>query len=193
MKELMFALAFIAAAVSMTGCVETTRRIVEGETAEATADLNEDDIRTIVSQVVQDIDRNTIRFVPTDAQGNPVPGRRRVVNVKNIKIDTSDRGMNASYLAETVAQCLKEELMNSGKFMIYNERIGAAGTINPDFVLDATLKQRDVRRDNGNIYRENSLNIQLTDVHPGSQTYGLEFWQKRVSLRRGVDKTNVMN
>lgn len=192
MKKLIATFAAAAvAATTFTGCMESTRIIVEGETAEVTSGINEDDIRSIVSQVVQDIDRNTIRFVARDAAGNPLPGRRRVVNVKNVRIDTTNRGGDAVYLTETIAQCLKEELMNSGKFMIYNERIGVSGTVNPDFVLDATLREQNVRRDNGNFYKEQSLNIQLTDVKPGSEFYGLEFWQKRVPLRKAVDRRNA--
>ena len=179
------------AVLSMTGCMtEKTRLIVDGETAEAAAGFTEDEIRASVSAVIQGISRASARYAVDD--------RRRIVNVKNLKIDTLSRGNDAAYLSETVAQCLKEGLMGydgpDGKFIIYNERIGASGRVRPEFILDAKLMQRNVRRDNGNFYQEFSLLIQLTDCKdPNSDTYGLEFWQKRFPIRKAVDKNNAMN
>ena len=113
--------------------------------------------------------------------------------MKNFRIDTLSRGNDAAYLSETIAQCLKEELLNGGMFIVYNERVGAAGTVQPEFVLDAKLLQRNMRRDNGNYYQEFSLNVQMMDMVPGSQTYGLEFFNRRFPIRKGVDKANAMN
>ena len=192
MKNLIMTAVLSACAFAMTGCMtERSRLVVEGETAEQTAGFNEDDIRSIVSTVVQDVNRMSARY---STPQNPV----RVVNVKNVKIDTNSRGNDAAYLAETIAQHLKEELGGrdplNPKFYVYNEamaaRMAAAGRpvpYQPQFILESTLRQRNVRRDNGNVYQEFSLDIQLVDV-----ATSMEFWQKRVSLRKAVDKTRAM-
>ena len=174
------------AVLSMTGCMtEKTRLIVDGETAEAAAGFTEDEIRAFSLNVVQKINAASARYA--------VPGKRRIVNVKNFKIDTLSRGNDAAYLAETIAQCIKEELLNGDIFIVYNERVGAAGTVQPEFVLDAKLMQRNVRRDNGNYYQEFSLNVQMMDMVPGSQTYGVEYFNRRFPIRKAVDKANAMN
>ena len=188
MKNLIVIAAVSLSSLLMTGCMtEDSRIIPTGGTAETVAGFSEDDIRSMVSAVIQDIDRTSARY-STPAQ--PV----RVVNVKKVKIDTSSRGNDAAYLADTIAQCLKEELTNGGKFYVYNESAAQAAAAagrpipyKPQFVLESTLMQRNVRRDNGNFYQEFSLNIQLIDV-----TTSMEFWQKRVPLRKAVDKTRVM-
>ena len=173
-------------AMSMTGCMtEKSHLITEGETAEVTAGFSEDEVRAFAMDVVQKINAASARYA--------IPGKRRIVNVKNFRIDTQSRGNDAAYLAETVAQCLKEELLNGGMFIVYNERVAAAGTVQPEFVIDARLVQRNMRRDNGNVYQEFSLNIQMMDMVPGSQTYGLEFFNRRFPIRKGVDKANSMN
>ena len=174
------------AVLSMTGCMtEKTRLIVDGETAEAAAGFTEDEIRAFSLNVVQKINAASARYA--------VPGKRRIVNVKNFKIDTLSRGNDAAYLSETIAQCIKEELLNGDIFIVYNERVGAAGTVQPEFVLDAKLMQRNVRRDNGNYYQEFSLNVQMMDMVPGSQTYGVEYFNRRFPIRKAVDKANAMN
>ena len=177
-----------AATVAMTGCVtERSRVIIDNETAEVTAGFSEDDFRAFTCDVVQKINKASARYA--------IPGKRRILNVKNFKIDTLSRGNDAVYLSETIAQCLKEELLmaENGVFVIYNERVGAAGTVQPEFVLDAKLLQRNMRRDNGNVYQEFSLNVQMMDMVPGSQTYGLEYFNRRFPLRKAVDKSNAMN
>jgi hypothetical protein len=166
---------------------ERTSYVVEGETAEAVAGFSEDDIRTVVLKVIQDINIKSARY---STPQNPV----RVVNVKKVKIDTNSRGNDAVYLADTIAQCFKEELTNGGKFYVYNEEVAAKAAAagrpvpyQPQFILESTLRQRNVRRDNGNVYKEFSLNIQLVDV-----ATSMEFWQKRVPLRKAVDKSRAM-
>lgn len=188
MKNLIAVTALSIGVCAMTGCMtERSRVVAEGETAEVTAGFSEDDIRTMVSAVVQDINRVSARY---STPQNPT----RTVNVKKVKIDTNSRGNDAAYLADTIAQCFKEELTNGGKFYVYNEemaaRAAAAGRpvpYTPQFVLESTLRQRNVRRDNGNVYQEFSLNIQLVDV-----ATSMEFWQKRVPLRKAVDKSRAM-
>ena len=185
MNKLIMIATLSAAAVSLTGCLtERSHLIAEGETAEVTAGFTEDEIRAFTRDVVQKINAASKRYA--------IPGKRRIVNVKNFVIDTQSRGNDAAYLAETLPQCLKEELLNGGMFIVYNERVAAAGTVVPEFVLDAKLLQRNIRRDNGNFYQEFSLNIQMMDMIPGSQTYGLEFFNRRFPIRKGVDKANAM-
>ena len=185
MNKLIMIAMLSAAAITLTGCMtEKSRLITEGETAEVTSGFSEDEIRAFTRDVVQKINAASARYA--------IPGKRRIVNVKNIVNDTQSRGNDAAYLSETIAQCLKEELLNGGMFIVYNERVGAAGTVQPEFVLDAKLMQRNMRRDNGNFYQEFSLNIQMMDMMPGSQTYGLEFFNRRFPIRKGVDKANAM-
>ena len=151
MKNLIITAVFSACAFAMTGCMtERTSYVVEGETAEAVAGFSEDDIRTVVLKVIQDINIKSARY---STPQNPV----RVVNVKKVKIDTNSRGNDAVYLADTIAQCFKEELGGrdplNPKFYVYNEEVAA----------------------------------KLVNV-----ATSIEFWQKRVPLRKAVDKSRAM-
>ena len=65
---------------------------------------------------------------------------------------------------------------------------GQPVSITPEFVLYGKLQQRNMRRDGGNVYQEFSLNLQLVDV-----ATNLEAWQKRITLRKGVDRRNAMS
>ena len=183
MKNLMF-VALALSAVAMTGCVtEQTRRIVDGEDTEVTSGFAEADLRIVVSKAIQDIDRASIRYEK--------PGARRIVNVKPFKVDTSARGVQVGYLAASLKSYFEEEMMNGGKFIVYNEDyVSQTGTaaVRPEFILTGTLREQPVRRDNGNFYKETALILRLTDV-----ATGLDFWQKRVPLQKAVDKANMMN
>ena len=174
----------VVAAIAMTGCVtEQTRRIVDGEDTEVTSGFAEADLRIVVSKAIQDIDRASKRYEK--------PGNRRVVNVKPFTVDTTARGSQAGYLADSLKAYFEEELMNGDKFIVYNEAFAAqTGTapIRPEFILTGKLREQNVRRDNGNFYKENALILKLTDV-----ATGLDFWQKRVPLQKAVDRTNVLN
>ena len=78
-----------------------------------------------------------------------------------------------------------------GNFIVYNEEFAAQtgrAPNPPEFILTGKLREQNVRRDNGNFYKENSLILRLTDV-----ASGLDFWQKRVPLQKAVDKSNVLN
>ena len=183
MNKLAYGMVVIAA-LAMTGCMtERTRRIVEGEDTEVTSGFAEADLRIVVSKAIQDIDRASIRYAK--------PNARRVVNVKPFLVDTMARGSQAGYLAESLKAMFEEEMMNGEKFVVYNEAFAAqTGTapIRSEFILTGTLKEQNVRRDNGNFYKENSLILRLTDV-----ATGLDFWQKRVPLQKAVDRANVLN
>ena len=144
MNALRFA-AVAAVAVAVAGCVtEQTRRIVDGEDTEVTSGFAEADLRIVVSKAVQDIDRASNRYAK--------PGARRVVNVKPFTVDTTARGSQAGYLADSLKTYFEEELMNGGKFIVYNESfVAQTGTaaVRPEFILTGKLREQNVRRDNG--------------------------------------------
>ena len=177
-----------AAALAVSGCAtEQTRRIVRGEDTEVTAGFAEADLNIVVSEAVQGINKAAMRYAK--------PGKRRVVNVKPFTVDTTARGSQAGYLADSLKTMFEEALMGwdgeGGNFIVYNEDFATQtgrAPVQPEFVMTGKLREQNVRRDNGNFYKENSLMIRLTDV-----ATGLDFWQKRVPLQKAVDKTNVMN
>ena len=91
--------------------------------------------------------------------------------------------------------------MNHGSFIVYNEQmanaVAATGqmAVPPEFLLVGHLTQRNMRKDNGDIYQEFSLNLTMTcsPDHPNAQLRGLVIWQKRIPLRKEVDRANAMN
>ena len=182
MNKLVFG-AMVVATAAMAGCAtEQTRRIVEGEDTEVTSGFAEADLRIVVSKAIQDIDRASIRYAK--------PNARRVVNVKPFTVDTTARGSQAGYLADSLKAYFEEEMMNGDKFIVYNESFAAqtgVAAVRPEFILTGKLREQNVRRDNGNFYKENALILRLTDV-----ATGLDFWQKRVPLQKAVDKANVL-
>ena len=187
MKSLRFA-AVAMVAVAIAGCAtEQTRRISEGEDTEGTSGFAEADLRIVVSKAVQGINQASMRYVK--------PGKRRVVNVKPFTVDTTARGSQAGYLADSLKIMFEESLMGwdgeGGSFIVYNEDFAAQtgrAPNPPEFILTGKLREQNVRRDNGNFYKENSLMLRLTDV-----ATSFDFWQKRVPLQKAVDKKNVMN
>ena len=187
MKRLRFA-AVAVAVLAMSGCMtEQTRRIVDGEDTEVTSGFAEADLKIVVSKAVQGINRASMRYAK--------PGKRRVVNVKPFTVDTTARGSQAGYLADSLKMMFEESLMGwdgeGGSFIVYNEDFAAQtgrAPNPPEFIMTGKLREQNVRRDNGNYYKESSLLIRLTDV-----ATGLDFWQKRVPLQKAVDRANVLN
>ena len=187
MKKMMMGAALAACAMTMTGCMTQSRLIPQGATAEVVAGFSQDDIESVLETVKEEINKASMRYA--------VPGKRRVINVKNITNDTLSRGRDADFLSETLGEGLREKLTNSGNFIVYNEKMAidaaAAGrpvAAMPEFVMFGSLKQRNMRKDNGDVYQEFALHIRLVDVKTQ-----LEFWQKRVPLRKEVDRRNSMN
>lgn len=176
--------AFVVFVAAFAGCMtEQTRRIADGEDTEVTSGFAEADLRIVVSKAVQDIDRASKRYEK--------PNARRIVNVKPFLVDTTARGSQVGYLADSLKAYFEEELMNGGKFVVYNESVAqqmGTASVRPEFLLVGTLREQNVRRDNGNFYKETSLVLRLTDI-----ATGLDFWQKRVPLQKAVDKSNVLN
>lgn len=186
MNRLMFGLA-VAAAVLASGCaMEQTRRLADGEDAETTASVSEDDLGIIVSKAVQGVNQASIRYAKQ--------GKRRIVNVKPFTVDTTARGSQVGYLAESLKIMFEEALMGwdgeGGSFIVYNEKFAAqtgVAAVRPEFILNGQLREQNIRRDGGNLYKEVSLILRMTDA-----ASGLDFWQKRIPLRKGVDKANVL-
>lgn len=187
MNKLVYGFAVVAALVAAGCATEQTRRIARGEDTEVTSGFAEADLNIVVSEAVQGINKASARYAKDDA--------RRVVNVKPFTVDTTARGSQASYLADSLKTMFEEALMGwdgeGGKFVVYNENFAAQtgrATVQPEFILTGKLSEQNVRRDNGNFYKENSLLLRLTDM-----ATKLDFWQKRVPLQKAVDKVNVMN
>ena len=178
----------VAVALSAAGCMtERTRVLADNEDMEATAGFNDANLQKVVSKAVQGVNQAAMRYAK--------PGKRRVVNVKPFTVDTTARGSQAGYLADSLKMMFEESLMGwdgeGGSFIVYNEEFAAqtgAAPVKPEFIMTGKLREQNVRRDNGNFYKENSLMLRLTDV-----ATGLDFWQKRVPLQKAVDKKNVMN
>jgi len=187
MNKLVFGL-LAAAALATAGCAtEQTRRIVKGEDTEVTSGFSEADLQIVVNEAVQGINKAAMRYAK--------PGKRRVVNVKPFTVDTTARGSQAGYLADSLKTMFEEALMGwdgeGGNFIVYNENFATQtgrAPVQPEFIMTGKLREQNVRRDNGNFYKENSLMLRLTDV-----ATGLDFWQKRVPLQKAVDRKNVMN
>ena len=186
MKRTVIGAALAVCTVVMTGCMTESRLIPQGATAEVVAGFSQDDIESVLETVREEIDKASMRYA--------VQGHRRVINVKDILNDTLSRGRDADFLSETLGEGIREKLTNSGNFIVYNEKMAqgalAAGRAitPPEFVMFGSLKQRNMRKDNGDVYQEFALHIRLVDVKTQ-----LEFWQRRIPLRKEVDAVNSMN
>lgn len=179
------------AAFGFAGCMTQSRVIPQGATAEVVAGFSQDDIDYTISQAVQNLRKVSQRY--------RMEGRRRVVNVKDVTNDTTSRGNASAALAENMGQQLREELTNDGSFIVYNEMMSAQiaaqgkGIVRPEFVLYGKLCERNMRKDDGDFYKEYSLLLQLVGTADNAQAPGLEVWQKRIPLRKEVDRRNVLN
>ena len=170
-----------AAPVLMTGCATPTRYVPPCGTVAAVGGFSQDDIDYTVSQAVQSM----------LAQGRlrSEDGSRKVVVVENVVDDTLSRGAQSDALAEALGLSLRENLTNSGKILVFNKSVAQYATVrvDPQLTLHGRLTQRNLRQDNGDIQVEYSLNLQLVDL-----ATGLEFWQKRIPLRKIADRANAM-
>ena len=109
MKTLNLAAAVLVVA-AVAGCAtEQTRRIADGEDTEVTSGFAEADLRIVVSKAVQGINQASMRYAKPDA--------RRIVNVKPFTVDTTARGSQAGYLADSLKMMFEEALMGwDGEF-----------------------------------------------------------------------------
>lgn len=183
MNKLFGYLALAALVAAFSGCTTKTHRISTNESVQTVAGFSDDDIADCVSRAVQSIislDRIKLKEGAT----------RAVMIVENIKNDTTERGLSASVLTESLGQSLREELTNSRKVAVYNPEMAqyAKVAVEPQYRLVGRLGERNLRQDDGDFQKEYQLNLTLFDLDTG-----LEFWQKRVPLRKLVDKKNVLN
>lgn len=170
-----------AASVLVTGCATRTHYVPQGGTVAAVGAFSQDDVDDTVSRAVQSL----------LAQGRlrSEDGSRKVVVVENVVNDTLSRGSQSDALAEALGLSLRENLTNSGKILVYNKRAAQYATVrvDPQMSLLGRLTQRNLRQDNGDVQIEYSLNLQLIDL-----ATGLEFWQKRIPLRKIADRANAL-
>lgn len=170
-----------AAFVLATGCATRTHYVPQGGTVAAVGAFSQDDVDDTVSRAVQSL----------LAQGRlrSEDGSRKVVVVENVVNDTFSRGSQSDALAEALGLSLRENLTNSGKILVYNKRAAQYATVrvDPQMSLLGRLTQRNLRQDNGDVQIEYSLNLQLIDL-----ATGLEFWQKRIPLRKIADRANAL-
>ena len=144
--------------------------------------FSQDDVDYTVNQAVYSI-------LAQDRIKVPAGANRSILIVENVVNDTTSLGSQADILAENIGQSLRERLTDSGKVVVYNKNIAQYATVQvtPQYILYGRLGQRNMRKDNGDYYKEFSLNLQLVEI-----ATGLEFWQKRIPLRKVVDKANLM-
>ena len=109
--------------------------------------------------------------------------------VEDVTNDTLSRGREAEGLANSIGQSLREELTSSGKVVVYNKEVGQYATVkvNPQYILRGRLTERNLRMDNSDYQREYNLNLTLIEI-----STGLEFWQKRIPLRKIADHANAL-
>ena len=183
MKKSVFLSLLCIAAVIVSGCGTTkTQYVAQGGSVQAITGFSQDDVDDVISRAVQSIiglDRIKIK------EG----ASRAVVVVRDVTNDTSSRGRDAEALAEMLGLSLREELTNCGKVVVYNEQVAANATVKvtPQYILYGRLTQRNLRQDDGDIQLEYSLNLQFVEL-----ATGLEFWQKRIPLRKLAARKNVM-
>lgn len=173
--------ALCAASALVTGCATTTHYVPRDGTVAAVAAFSQDDIDYTISQAVQSM----------LAQGRLIgpDGSRKVLVIENVKNDTFGLGSQAEPLAEALGLSLRENLTNSGKVIVFNKQVAQYATVkvDPQMILYGRLTQRNLRQDNGDVQIEYSLNLQLVEL-----ATGLEFWQKRIPLRKVADRANAL-
>ncbi len=181
LKKMMMFAACCAAVALFTGCATKTHYVPQGGTVAAVGGFSQDDVDYTVSQAVQSI--------LSQGRLNSADGSRKVVIVENVVNDTFSRGGQSDALAESIGLSLRENLTNSGKIIVYNKNVGQYATVrvDPQFTLLGRLTQRNLRQDNGDVQIEYSLNLQLIEL-----ATGLEFWQKRIPLRKIADRANAL-
>lgn len=169
--------------LALAGCTTPTRRYVEGETRAEVAGFSEYDINDTVSRAIQSVlSQDRIKLHPGS--------NRAIMIVEDVVADVTARGREASGLANSIGQSLREELTNGGKVVVYNKEVGQYATVRvtPQYILRGRLTERNLRMDNSDYQREYNLNLTLIEI-----STGLEFWQKRIHVGKLIDRKNLMN
>ena len=166
----------------MTGCATKTTYIPQGAPVQAVAGFSQDDIDYTATLAVESI-------VNLDRIKAPAGSQRAIVVVENVVNDTNSRGRDSEALAEGLGLSLRQQLTDCGKIIVYNKEAAQYATVKvtPQYTLYGRLTQRNMRQDNSDIQIEYSLNLQLVDL-----ATGLEFWQRRIPLRKLAARKNAM-
>ena len=92
-------------------------------------------------------------------------------------------------MAEALGLGLREQLTDSGKIIVYNREAAqyAKVAVEPQYILKGRLTQRVLHQDDDDSQIEYNLNLQLIDL-----ATGLEFWQRRVPIRKVAADKNIM-
>ncbi len=181
MKKAFLILSLSVVVFSLASCTTKTAYIPQGTRAQVVAGFSQDDIDDAIYTVVDSL-------VSLDRIKAPEGAQRAVVIVENVTNDTDTRGRDSEALAEALGIGLREELTNCGKIVVYNKEAAKYATVKvtPQYSLNGRLTQRKLRQDNGDYQIEYSMNLQLIDL-----ATGLEFWQKRVPIRKVAAKKNA--
>ena len=176
-----FCIAAAAILYMGSGCMTKTAYIsddglVNGEEAQNVAGFSEKDIQICVSKALKQLPAN--RLVK-------YPGSIRAVITLKTTIDTMSRGRDAAFLKEALEMEFAQQLTDSGQILVLDKN--AQSSIEPQYVFQIRARERILVQDDSNAQKEYNLNLQLIDVKSG-----LIFWQRRIPLRKLVDKNNVM-
>lgn len=182
MKHIVIPVVLASLVFAVCGCTTKSRLIADPSQAEVVAGFSMDDIVWAADVVVKDVERVNARYAQP-------AGGVRIIDVKNITNDTLSRGRDAGALADALGQAIREGLANGGRFAIIDETlcVNAEKKPVPEFILHGRIFQRNMRKDNGDVYQEFYLNAQLVDPKTG-----LQVWQKSLPLRKEVDAKNSM-
>lgn len=169
-------------AAILTGCVHKTTMInVEDDRAGAIAGFDYRDIENSLDTAVDDL----------LARGrlDSADGGRAVLNIMEIRNDTSSLGRDADALSNILEQGLKERLTNQQKVLVYNPAAAQYATvkITPQFALFGQITERNLRMDNGDIQKEYRLLLTLVET-----ATGIEWWQKTVFIGKRMDVRNAV-
>lgn len=177
------ALAAAVLAAVATGCTTRSAIIQNGYGhAEVVSGFSQDDMEYVIDQAVYSIlSQDRIKVRPDS--------NRAVLVIENTVNDTMSLGASAEALALNMGQRLRRDLTNKGRVVVYNPELGQYATVQvkPEYVLKSRLVQRNMRKDNGDYYKEFALDLTLIELDTG-----LEFWQETIPFRKVVDKKNLM-
>lgn len=183
MKKTMPIFAAAVAVALATGCTTKTAIVPNGPgMAEVVSGFSQDDVDYVIQQAVYSVlSQDRIKVRPDS--------NRAVLVVENVVNDTMSLGSSAEALALNMGQRLRRDLTNCGRVVVYNTQYGqyAAVQAKPEYALTGRLVQRNMRKDNGDYYKEFALNLTLVELDTG-----FEFWQEYIPLRKVVDKKNLM-